>query len=357
MYFIIFKLAFGRQMFLESIKILHTSDIHLKASKKDVSTLVFADIIKIASIKQVQALVISGDLFDSAFNSRHEKNLVAALFEKIPDVRVFICGGNHDYYQTFSGIDFPENVHVFGPKVERVSLGPADFYGVSFSSAHDDSLISPDFCVADRDKINVFAVHGDCGGNSSYNSFSISSLKNSGIDYLALGHLHSYSRINRVFDMYYAYPGTPQGQGFDETGTKGVILAELSKKTSCFHFIKTSRMVYTKIDVDISQAFSYSDITDLIRSAAPEKSDAWQVNLVGENDNFYDVNLDYLSVLLSDFTNLRLLNSTEMEINLEKIKNDYTLKGVFASKALEMGLDRQTVKIALCALRGKKVDL
>lgn len=352
-----FKLAFWGEAVLESIKILHTSDVHLKASKKDVSTLVFADIIKIASVKQVQALVISGDLFDSAFNNRHEKNLVAALFEKIPEVKVFICGGNHDYFQTFSGVNFPSNVHIFGPKVERVSVGPADFYGVSFSSAHDDGLIPPGFCVSDRDRINVFVLHGDCGGTSPYNSFSLSSLKDSGIDYLALGHLHSYSKINKVFDMYYAYPGTPQGQGFDEPGPKGVILAELSKESSCFHFIKTSRMVYTKIDVDISGAFSYSDIVDLIRTAAPQKSDAWHINLIGENDNFYDVNLDYLSVLLSDFNTLRLSNSTEMEIDLEKLKNEYTLKGVFASRALKAGLDRQTVKIALCALRGKKVEL
>lgn len=342
---------------MESIKILHTSDIHLKASKKDESTLVFADIIKIAALKQVQAVVISGDLFDSAFNNRHEKNLVLALFDKIPDIKVFICGGNHDYLQCFSGVNFPKNVHLFGPKVEKVELGPADFYGVSFSSAYAECLMPHDFCVHRKDRINIFVMHGDCGGNSSYNSFSLSNMRNSGIDYLALGHFHSYSKINKVFDMYYAYPGTPQGQGFDETGSKGIILAELSKKVCNFHFIKTSRRVYRKIDVDISEAFSYSDIVDLIRQAAPEKKDAYSVNLIGVNDNFYDVNLDYLSVLLDDFHFIKLSNNIEMEIDLEKIKNDHTLKGLFASKALKYGLSKQTVRIAFSALNGKKVDL
>ena len=53
-------------------------------------------------------------------------------------------------------------------------------------------------------------------------------IEKSGLTYLALGHVHQYSGPRREGGTVYAYPGTPDGRGFDELGEKGVILGRVS---------------------------------------------------------------------------------------------------------------------------------
>ena len=41
------------------------------------------------------------------------------------------------------------------------------------------------------------------------------------MDYIALGHRHSFSGINIAGRTHFAYSGCPQGRGFDELDEKG----------------------------------------------------------------------------------------------------------------------------------------
>ena len=59
---------------------------------------------------------------------------------------------------------------------------------------------------------------------SNYLPFNQEDLRNSGFDYIALGHYHQH----KLFDDDYgniiaAYPGSPEPLGFDETGPHGII--------------------------------------------------------------------------------------------------------------------------------------
>ncbi len=47
------------------------------------------------------------------------------------------------------------------------------------------------------------------------------------MDYVALGHIHAYSGARTAGRVPYAWPGCPEGRGYDECGEKGVIIADV----------------------------------------------------------------------------------------------------------------------------------
>ncbi len=56
-----------------------------------------------------------------------------------------------------------------------------------------------------------------------------------GYDYVALGHVHAFSGFLKERQTTYAYAGCPFGRGFDETGTKGVIIGTLQTQQGLGH--------------------------------------------------------------------------------------------------------------------------
>ena len=122
-----------------ALKFIHCADIHFDSAMSGLSDQskvnirredmkeTFKKIISLVSCADL--LLISGDLFDSKAVSKATLDFLKNEFSKIPDVKVFIIAGNHDYmggssvYKTF---DFGENVHVFGAEMECVELPLCD---------------------------------------------------------------------------------------------------------------------------------------------------------------------------------------------------------------------------------------
>lgn len=51
-------------------------------------------------------------------------------------------------------------------------------------------------------------------------------LRGRGIDYLALGHVHSFRQEKLDEQGIWCYSGCLEGRGFDECGTKGYVMLE-----------------------------------------------------------------------------------------------------------------------------------
>ena len=65
------------------------------------------------------------------------------------------------------------------------------------------------------------ALHGDAlNAGSPYNAVTREQIAASGLCYLALGHIHEKSGLQRAGETFYAWPGCPMGRGFDELGQK-----------------------------------------------------------------------------------------------------------------------------------------
>jgi DNA repair protein SbcD/Mre11 len=105
-------------------KILHTADWHIgkQLHKIDLNTdlsMFFEWVLKFIKKEEIQVLLVSGDVFDTATPSNEDRRIYFELLRKLVDlkVKVIITAGNHD---SISQLDAPKdilewlNIHVVG---------------------------------------------------------------------------------------------------------------------------------------------------------------------------------------------------------------------------------------------------
>ncbi|MBQ4086798.1 MAG: DNA repair exonuclease [Clostridia bacterium] len=329
--------------------IIHTADLHLDAPfsgladgkkatmRQEELRTSFARIVFCA--KNADALVISGDLFEGAQVSRTTLEFLKKQFAEIPDKKVFICAGNHDplteksAYRTF---DFGENVHIFGTEPECVETDDVDFYGVSFQTGNDDRVLLPEFSVKHPEKINILVMHGNLAGEG-YNPIKPSDIAESGMDYIALGHIHKGSGLLKSGMTHYAYPGCHEGRGFDETGEKGVLSVEIGKGIVSASFVPMQERMYIEEYIDISGAESYDDIMEKIRPFYLGNQHVYRLILSGEAS--FPVATEIVAEKVEAFS-VEVRDETKPAADLEQLKQEFSLKGLFVKYALE---EKETV--------------
>ena len=84
------------------------------------------------------------------------------------------------------------------------------------------------------DQCNIVVLHGQESEYSARDKAEIihlTALKNKGIDYLALGHTHSYKKERLDARGVYCYPGCLEGRGFDECGEHGFVMLDIDELT------------------------------------------------------------------------------------------------------------------------------
>ncbi|MDD4688486.1 MAG: DNA repair exonuclease [Eubacteriales bacterium] len=341
---------------MESIKILHTGDLHLTDKKGDVQAKVFSKIISIAKREAVDALLIAGDLFDYAFGDMSEKSYMASMLSQIPDIPVFMVTGNHDNLSFYKDIQLPENVHLFGNEIDKVSLGKCDIYGVSFKDSKSDESLIKDFHVEDDSRINILLMHGDLDSVSSYNPITPKELAQTGADYVALGHIHTSKGVGKVGSTFYAYCGTPQGRGFDELGTKGVLLGQVHKGFVELEMVPTSEYTYEEIELDISGLEDYNQIAKRIRDNT-SSNNYYKIHLIGNFAGGFNLNCDRIINLLEEYPVVKLYDETGTDYDINSIRQEQTLRGFFVNALADDPEATEAIKLGLMALDGKDISL
>lgn len=351
-----------------SVKIVHCADIHLDSvfsylepsaadcRREDLKT-AFSKCVALVKEKNADIFIISGDLFDSENVSRHTAQFVKKKLEEISDKEVYICAGNHDPLKAssyFSVMDFGENVHIFGGGIEHIEKEEYDIYGVSFTESYVRQSFLEGFEVKNRDKLNIMVMHGDFT-SGEYNLITKTQLENSGIDYMALGHIHTYEVI-KAGRCTAIYPGCPEGRGFDETGEKGAVCAELSRAGIKSEFVPVSRRKLHEIEIDIENAACDEEITKILSDSVTDENDLYKFVLKGETD--IKINTDVLKDNLNAFF-VKIYDKTEPKRDLESLAEEFSLKGLFVKKALlkmeddDKDLIKSALKIGLDAMNGR----
>lgn len=323
------------------IKILHAADFHLDspfaslgeekaALRREEQRQQLDDIARLA--ENADLVLLAGDLFDS---SRAYGETVAALqgfFEKIT-VPVFISPGNHDYYapmSPYAHIAFPDNVHIFTqPRPQAVELPElgCTVWGTAFVSERQEPPLRG-FTAPDNGMINIMVCHGDTEmPDSRYGSINAGDIENSALDYLALGHIHSFSGIRSCKNTLWAYPGCTLGRGFDETGEKGVISGSVSKEGSSLDFVPLAQRRYVTMDVDVSGS---GDIASAVLSAVPPDAaeDIYRITLRGEWSEKPRAE-ELARQLDGSFWQLEIRDATSLKKDLWAYAAEDTLKGNF----------------------------
>ena len=251
---------------MPTVKILHTADWHFGSAFGALSTekanmrkthlwQTLDRMIALAKEEQVDLFLIAGDLFDGESVSISTARTVLEKLQMLGSIPVFIAAGNHDpntpqsIYQT---LPIPENVHIFSAeKTERVDLSPdIHIYGRSFGKRYEENLL--DGFSADSEGVSVMVLHGDVGGSGEYNAITSAQIAQSNLSYLALGHIHQRSGIGRSGLTCYAYPGAPEGRGFDECGEMGVYIGDVSEHGASLRFVPLAEHTYRAAEVDVS---------------------------------------------------------------------------------------------------------
>lgn len=249
------------------IRFLHAADLHLDSPFRDLTAEQAAQrrreqrelplrLAETAREKGVQVVFLSGDLFDGEQIYRETGEMLAAALGQIP-CPVFLAPGNHDpmtVRSLYTTLHWPDNVHIFrSAEVESIPLPQLGcvVHGTAFTASdrEDDPLSG--FTVPDDGQIHIMVVHGDVGGRR-YGPIAPASVARSGLDYLALGHVHAPSGLRREGNTFWAYPGCPEGRGFDECGDRGVLVGTVDRGAVTVEFVPLCTRRYQRLDVPLT---------------------------------------------------------------------------------------------------------
>ncbi len=232
------------------MKILHCADIHLnarmethlnkeKARERQQEILdTFLRMIQWAGEQGVEAVLIAGDLFDTRRVNKTSRRTIYEAMRDLPEIAFYYLRGNHDQ----NGMEedeenCPENLHFFRSHWTEYVLAEQDgrrlmLYGAEFTGDNTEELHSS--LMLGTEDCNIVMLHGQLqehGGTLKEECISLSRLKNRGIDYLALGHIHK-GEDGRIDERgSWCYPGCLEGRGFDECGPHGFVLLNVDLNT------------------------------------------------------------------------------------------------------------------------------
>lgn len=343
---------------MENIKILHTADIHIGAaesflgadanSRRFETLITFEKIIDLAKAEKVDLIAIAGDLFDS---NTVEERFITAVFEKIAaaaPIKVIFAAGNHDPLNSdspFLNRDLPDNLYVLGLKDECITFEDIKtrVYGRSFE--HNYLGGEESFTLkTEENYINLLVQHGELKSdlNSDYNAITPKFVKNSGMDYIALGHVHKRTEVGLLNGTHFAYCGCPEGQGFDELDLKGVYIGEIGKNYCSLEFTPVSKRLHIEEKVDVSSLKNAGEICETVLKQLGSsygdsfRDNLYKIELVGEISEDTDIITAEIAARLSpELYFVKVKNRTEYLLNLEALSAEPTLKGIFVKKMLE----------------------
>lgn len=320
------------------IRILHAADLHLDspfeglpaektAIRRREQRELLRTLPRLRSESGAQLVLLAGDVFDRgvAF-AETEEALASAIAECA--VPVVISPGNHDYYALGGRWDrmrLPENAYIFKrAELDFIDLPELDarVYGAAFTDRYCPPLLRGFHAPRDEGILNIMCVHGEVGVQASrYNAIYEADIGESGMDYVALGHIHAYSGARTAGRVPYAWPGCPEGRGYDECGEKGMIIADIGGGTPKITFVPTCLRRYETLTFDLGAGAAVELPPDAERNC-------YKIVLTGEVASPPDIAALRRSLEGQCFA-LRLRDETRLRRDVWERAGEDTLRGNF----------------------------
>ena len=342
------------------IKLLHAADLHLDspfaalspeqaAARRAEQRSLIDELVELCSRQQCDLMLLSGDLFDSDNAYGDTIDALIRAFGRC-SAKIFIAPGNHDFFTPGCAYDaaaWPENVHIFKTQALDSVVIPelgCQVYGGAFTGRACPGLLEG-FSVQDEGLVNLMVLHGEVDmPTSAYNPISQQQIAGSGLDYLALGHIHQASGLCRAGATAYGWPGCAMGRGFDETGPKGCYLVSLERGDVQLEFSALTSRRYEQLTVAAGD-----DPLGAITAALPPDTQEhiYRIVLTGQAD-MPDCKALY-QALQDRFFSLTLRDRTTPRRDLWENAQDDTLKGLFLKQlqaAAAQGSSEDAVRLA-----------
>ncbi len=369
------------------MRLIHCSDLHLDArmtahldaraakARREELLMTFGNVVEVAKREGARAVLIAGDLFDTERVTTHTRQYVGQLITEYPEITFLYVSGNHDrdVQPIFPEDVLPENwVDLTGGEWSSVQLREAEMtVTVSGTSATERADIYT--CVPAATDFHIVMLHGEVksSGSAAKDKVCLHRLLGKGIDYLALGHYHSYRADSLGERGVWCYSGCPEGRGFDECGEKGVVLLEIDANVTAPHgaclqyrFLPIARRTLHRVYSDLTGCGNDRALLARVREAVVDipSGDMLALQLRGELSLDFSPNLNALRAALAQmFFAVKIEDETRLALRPEEYIHDVSLKGEFIRSVMASQLpDAQKDRVIICglrALRGEEAEL
>jgi len=283
--------------------------------------------------EKADLVLLSGDLFDGdrVYPETLERLKAALARMQRP---VFIAPGNHDPYTPHSPYalqPWPDNVCVFREEgMSSVTLPELKcvVHGAAFTGPERDSPALTGRAVPEDGMTHLFCLHGDMGNPASrYGPVTREQIARSRAAYIALGHIHQCSGLQQDGETCWAYPGGPEGRGFDELGDKGVLAGRVGSGGTELRFVPLCKRRYYILEADVTGTSPREALEAVMPDTAEQ--DICRVVFTGEADG-QGVELDMVASMFQDrFYALELRDRTRPARSLWEKAGENSLRGLF----------------------------
>lgn len=313
------------------MKILFSTDHHLQTSTIEIFRSLLQQERDYAIQNNIKHIFWLGDIFDSRVAQRQD--VLNALCEELQkykelDLTLHCIAGNHDKTDYESEISFLTSYkyqfHLV-EKYESVILDSCKIHMIPFFS--DNVWLQHFNCVElDSDCFNILLSHLAVTGSRNNDGTVVESNINptllSSFNAVFLGHYHNYQKIG---DNIYHIPSIYQ-HNYGENDFKG--LTVFDTETLEVDVVETDFVKYIKVDIDVNEQTSNSDIVLQINQWKEDfPNEKLRFNLVGEKTRvdalrqnneikslgdikIKDVSLDITNIDLTSFNKINNLKDS-----------------------------------------------
>lgn len=355
------------------MKIVHTSDLHLgsplsarfsqEKTKERKAELIssFERSVEEAIHRGASLYIIAGDLFDTIKVAVGVKNSVISIIARAPAIDFLYLPGNHERTALLDGTaELPRNLKIFGSDWTYFDYGLVTVAGrTEVTGGLFGGL------VLDKDKKNIVVLHGTLADRSSDGIIGLRDAEGLGIDYLALGHFHSYSKCEIDNRGIAVYSGTPEGRGFDEVGECGFCLIDTDGEHLSYSFIPHAKRRVVIKQVDVTSLSGRVEIDEAIATALADVRSEDIVRVVLTGRHMPEISPDTETVYhryRDKYYHFEIKDESGIIINPDDYRYDKSLKGEFIRLVMEKeGLDEKMreriIQTGLGALIGDVTDI
>ena len=336
------------------MRLIHCADVHLdspltshldrrRAAERNQELMnTFSRMADYAEEEGISAILIAGDLFDRKRVSSAVRNVVYSVMTDHPGVSFFYLRGNHDMEGLRDeNAAVPDNLMQFRSDWTTWTMNGPGGISVSITGAEGLKGVPLDYkeLDLDPDAVNLVMLHGQLlehGTGQNPEAIDLQQLQNKHIDYLALGHIHSYRQGTLSPEGIYCYPGCLEGRGFDEIGEHGFVLIDIDMETGELktEFVPFASRTLFEIPVDATGCGSTGEVLARMKEALADSTctseDMIRFVLRGEVDVECETNTEYLERKFGDqFYFVRVVDETRIQVDYEQFSLDASLKGEF----------------------------
>lgn len=329
------------------MKIIHCSDLHLDSKmethldkekareRKNEILITFEKMIEYAKFNDVKIIIIAGDLFDKKNITQKAKKIVKNAIYSNTEIDFIYLKGNHDEAGFIEDDEeIPLNLKLFNShEWTTYNYNNLTISGIEFGKQSSYEIYNS--LILEKNKTNIVVLHGQEAENDSKDKaeiINLNQLKNKNIDYLALGHIHSYKQEKLDNRGIYCYSGCLEGRGFDECGKKGFVLIDINNGTIKTEFVPFSSREFFEVKVDLTGITENNEIEEKIREKIENipHSSLVKIVLTGEAEIGTERDIDYfLKKFDSLFYFLKIKDKPIRKIDYMKYQHDISLKGEF----------------------------